>query len=192
MAASREIELKFLCSPSDLTAVLAAAPAGEDETRQLTSIYFDTPDGALAAAGVSLRIREWNGRRVQTLKRGKGVSREEHEAPVAGRVPDSSLGPLREMLTGAQIAALAPSLQVRITRRQRLIRYGGAEIELAADIGEVTAGGRTSPICELELELKSGPRKALFALARELYRSAPLRLSFESKSSRGRALLKGT
>ncbi|HEY8573634.1 CYTH domain-containing protein [Phenylobacterium sp.] len=188
MSGSREIELKFLCAPADMAVVLAAAPAGEDETRHLTSVYFDTPDGALARAGASLRIREWDGCRVQTLKRGKGVSREEHEAPV--EFFDPTFGPLPELLSEPQRATLTPTLEVRITRRQRLVRYEGAEIELAADLGEVEAEGRTRPISELELELKSGPRKALFALARELRRAAPLKLSFESKSSQGRALLK--
>jgi len=43
-SADREIELKFTCGPADLAAVLAAAPAGDDETRELISVYFDTPD----------------------------------------------------------------------------------------------------------------------------------------------------
>jgi triphosphatase len=191
MSGSREIELKFLCAPSDMATVLAAAPAGHDETRHLTSVYFDTPDGALARAGVSLRIREWDGQRVQTLKRGKGVSREEHEAEAHADAPDPAIGPLRQILSEAEIARLQPSLQVNITRRQRLVSYAGAEIELAADLGEVHAAGQARPISELELELKSGPRRALFALARELRHAAPLKLSFESKSSQGRAMLNG-
>ena len=183
----REVELKFLCAPEDLPRVMAAAPPGEDRTRELVSTYFDTPDGTLGRQQVSLRVRDGGRERVQTLKRGKGVSREEHEAPVTGFDPDFGLLP--DMLTADQRAALAPSLTVRVTRRQRLVLYQGAEIELAADVGEVAAGGRSAPISELELELKSGPRRALFALARELRRVAPLKLSFESKSAQGRALL---
>ena len=34
----QEIELKFACGPEDLAAVLAAAPAGDDETRELISV----------------------------------------------------------------------------------------------------------------------------------------------------------
>lgn len=80
MASDREIELKFLCAPEDLGAVLAAAPAGDDESRELISVYFDTAGRDLQKAGVSLRVRESRGRRVQTLKRGEGLSREEYEA----------------------------------------------------------------------------------------------------------------
>src|SRR4051812_48380485 len=93
----REVELKFLCTPDDLAVVLAAAPAGDDESRELISVYFDTPDLALQKAGVSLRVRESKGRRVQTLKRGEGLSREEHEAPITGDEPDMAIGPLREL-----------------------------------------------------------------------------------------------
>lgn len=177
--AGREIELKFLVSADDLDAVLAAAPAGEDETRELTSIYYDTADGALAAAGISLRVRDDGRRKVQTMKRGKGTSREEHEAEVAAL--DTSWPDLAGL-------ALMPVSEVRVTRRQRLVRYAGAEIEIAADVGEVFAGGRTETFSELELELKSGPEAALHELAGELGKSVTLAPSSISKSDRGRAL----
>ncbi|MET0271373.1 MAG: CHAD domain-containing protein [Phenylobacterium sp.] len=189
MSGSREIELKFLCAPGDLGAVLAAAPAGDDESRELISVYFDTPDLALQKKGVSLRVRESKGRRVQTLKRGEGLSREEHEEQIPGDRPDPDLGPLRELLPDGQADDLKPAFNVHVTRRQRLIRYHDAEIELALDHGEVRGGPRASPISEVELELKSGPPAALFALARELSRAAPLYLSFDGKASRGQALV---
>ncbi|MDB5449132.1 MAG: hypothetical protein JWQ52_260 [Phenylobacterium sp.] len=187
-----EIELKFLCAPEDLGAVLAAAPAGDDESRELISVYFDTPDLALQKAGASLRVRESKGARVQTLKRGDGLSREEHETPIVGDIPDPDLGPLRELLPHGQAATLKPAFNVRVTRRQRLVRYGDAEIELALDQGEVRGGRDASPISEVELELKSGDPKALFDLARELSAAAPLYLSFDGKAARGQALVAGS
>jgi inorganic triphosphatase YgiF len=189
VAADREVELKFLCTPADLAAVLAAAPAGDDESRELISVYFDTPDLALQKAGVSLRVRESKGARVQTVKRGEGLSREEHEAPIVGEEPDPELGPLKALLP--QGGRLDPAFNVRVTRRQRTFHYRGAEIELALDQGEVTDGTCRSPICEVELELKSGPPEALFALGRELSKAAPLYLSFDGKASRGQALVAG-
>jgi triphosphatase len=188
MPEPQEIELKFLCEPRDLAKLMAAAPAGEDQTRDLISVYFDTPDNALQKKGVSLRIRHGKGRRVQTLKRGEGLTREEHEAAVEADTPDVAMGPLRKLLPrGAQ--ALRPAFEVHVVRRQRLLRQGAAVIELAADKGEVKAGDRSAAICELELELKSGRPAALFALAIELSAAAPLYLSFESKAARGHALL---
>jgi inorganic triphosphatase YgiF len=185
----REIELKFACRPEDLAAVLAAAPAGDDETRELISVYFDTPDLALQKAGASLRVREHQGRRIQTLKLGQGLVREEHEAPIEGLAPDPALEPLPSMLPDG--ATLKPAFNVRVSRRQRTFRYRDAEIELALDQGEVTGGDRKSPICEVELELKSGPPAALFALARELSAAAALYVAFDSKAARGQALVAG-
>ena len=187
MPADREIELKFVCGPEDLATVLAAAPAGDDETRELISVYFDTPDLVLQKAGASLRVREHKGRRTQTLKRGEGLVREEHETAIEGLAPDPALGPLPSILPDG--ATLRPAFNVRVSRRQRTLRYQGAEIELALDQGEVTGGDRQSLICEVELELKSGPATALFALAREIAAAAPLYLAFDSKAARGQALV---
>jgi triphosphatase len=189
MPADREIELKFACGPDDLAAVLAAAPLGDDETRELISVYFDTPDRDLQKAGVSLRVREHKGRRIQTLKRGQGLVREEHETPIEGLAPDPALAPLPSLLPDG--AMLKPAFNVRVSRRQRTFRYQDAEIELALDQGEVTGGERRSEICEVELELKSGPASALFALARELSAAAPLYLAFDSKAAQGQALVAG-
>lgn len=189
MADDTEVELKFVCGPEDLAAVLAAAPPGDDDHAELISVYFDTPDLALKKAGASLRVRESKGRRVQTLKRGEGLRREEHEAPIEGLAPDPSLGPLPDLVPEG--AALTPAFNVRVSRRQRRLRFDGAEIELALDQGEVVGGDGRTPICEVELELKSGDPAALFALARQLSQAAPLYLSFDTKASRGQALVAG-
>jgi inorganic triphosphatase YgiF len=189
MPQPEEIELKFQCGPEDLGRVLAAAPEGDDDTRELISVYFDTPDLDLQRAGASLRVRESRGQRVQTLKRGNGLARQEYEALIAGDAPDPTLAPLPELLPQGAESELRPAFHVRVTRRQRLIRFDGAEIELALDQGEVRGGKRASPISEVELELKSGKPRALYSLARELSRAAPIYLSFATKSQRGQALV---
>jgi inorganic triphosphatase YgiF len=189
MADDQEVELKFACGPDDLAAVLAAAPPGDDTAAELISVYFDTPDLDLKKAGASLRVRESKGLRVQTLKRGDGLAREEHEAPIEGLAPDPKLGPLPKLAPDG--ASLKPIFNVRVQRRQRTFAFEGAEIELALDQGEVVGGRRRSPICEVELELKAGEPAALFALARRLSEAAPLYLSFDSKAARGQALVAG-
>src|ERR1700741_3646089 len=185
MSQPEEIELKFQCAPEDLGRVLAAAPDGDEDTRELISVYFDTPDLRLQKAGASLRVRESKGERVQTLKRGDGLARQEFESPISGDAPDPTLDPLPELLPDGAKCELRPAFHVRVTRRQRLIRFEGAEIELALDQGEGRGGKRTSPISEVELELKSGEPKALYGLARELSHAAPIYLSFASKAQRG-------
>jgi inorganic triphosphatase YgiF len=189
MTDTHEVELKFTCVAADLAAVLAAAPAGDDDNAELISVYFDTPDLALQKAGASLRVREAQGRRVQTLKRGEGMAREEHEAAIDGLAPDPQLGPLPKLMPPG--ADLKPAFNVRVSRRQRRLHFEGAEIELALDQGEVVSGKSKTPICEVELELRSGPREALFSLSRVLLEAAPLYLSFDSKASRGQALAAG-
>ncbi len=188
-AVGYEVELKFSCRTEDFAVVLAAAPAGHDETRELISVYFDTPDLLLQRAGASLRVREHKGRRTQTFKRGSGLVREEYEAPIESLAPDPALEPLPSMLPHG--ATLKPAFNVRVSRRQRTLSYRGAEIELALDQGEVAGGDQCRAICEVELELKSGPASALFALAHELSVSAPIYLAFDSKASQGQALVAG-
>ncbi|HUL64429.1 MAG TPA: CHAD domain-containing protein, partial [Burkholderiaceae bacterium] len=76
-----------------------------------------------------------------------------------------------------------------VTRRAtwQLETPDGASVECALDQGRLRAVDvrRSSPLCEVELELKSGPPWALIALARELARSLPLSLEVRSKSERG-------
>lgn len=188
---SAEIELKFLCDPADLTAILAAAPTGETVCKDQVSTYFDTPAGDLKAKRISLRIRESRGKRIQTLKRGDGFARDEHELAVAGEALDLTMAALKEALPPAKRKTLAPVFTVRVRREQRTFVYDGATIEMAVDQGEVLAGGRTKAISEVELELKAGDCAPLFALARELSRIAPLYLSFDGKAAQGQALREG-
>jgi len=192
-AGEDEIELKFLCEPADLAAVLAAAPVGETYEKTLVSTYFDTPQGDLRRARISLRIREGGSKKVQTLKRGDGFAREEHEKPINGEGLDLTLPALKEALpTAAKRASLAPIFTVRVVRRQRTFDYGGATIEMAVDEGEVQAGERNRRVSEVELELKAGDCSPMFDLARELSKTAPLYLSFDGKASQGQGLIDGT
>ncbi|OYU68837.1 MAG: hypothetical protein CFE28_01805 [Alphaproteobacteria bacterium PA2] len=185
----REVELKFRCEARDLDAVLAAAPGEGLQTRDLVSTYFDTPDGALSGRHMSLRLRESaGGAVVQTFKAGQGLTRQELEWP-APQGLDLGHPKLRAVLKAPLRKALAEAFTVTISRRQRTFDYKGAQIELALDEGEARRGDQRRAICEVELELKSGSSAALFDLARELSRVAPLRLSFLGKASQGQMLV---
>jgi inorganic triphosphatase YgiF len=63
------------------------------------------------------------------------------------------------------------------------------EIELSIDKGKVEAGRKSSPLCEVEVELKEGQATELFKLAKTLAREVPVQLAFKSKADRGYALL---
>ena len=139
---------------------------------------------------MSLRLRQDHGAgQIQTLKCGMGLKRKEFEWPAPDGL-DLGHADLRAVIRSALRKRLAPAFTVSIHRRQRTFLYHGAIIELALDEGEVHSGNRTRRICEVELELKSGSPSALFDLASDLSRVAPLRLSFLGKASQGQILLR--
>ena len=198
-----EIELKLLLSPDDLRragrhAAVAAVRAGRGRTNRLVSVYYDTPDAALASAGVAFRVREVRGRWVQTLKAGGDSAaglhaREELEWPLPGADPDPRLlagTPYEELFSGDGVnGRLAPVFRTEFERTVRLLAWlDGTRAELAMDVGSVQAGGRSESISEMELELKSGDTTRLFELAQALSADLPLRLGHLSKAERGYAL----
>ena len=200
MAGGEEIELKFQLDPAALDKleqklILRSRAKTPPAPQTLRSIYFDTPDRALRKAGLSLRIREAGGRRVQTIKSealgvaARGEWETELRAPGLD-LPAAAGTPLQAVLRGAA-GPLGPVFATTVERARRLIRQGAAKIEAVIDRGAIEAEDRTLPICEMELELKGGQPQALFDLARRLSGAAPLRLSFETKAARGYRLLDG-
>lgn len=174
-----ELELKLAGAPGDVAALrrsplIAELAQGEGTAARLVSTYYDTPDASLRAAGISLRLREGAGGRIQTVKREKGggaVSREEEEQalgpgeafPLA--VTDKKAA---KILAGAD--GLAPAARVIVDRWSAILEKDRTRIEAAFDIGRVElwrdgAPWRAAPIAEAELELIDGEPKALFDLA---------------------------
>lgn len=186
-----ETELKFEVATSALAELrkhplLAAPPA----TSKLRSTYFDTPDHGLRNAGLSLRVREKDGRFVQTVKTREGpgaIERGEWEVEIAGARPDLDAladTPAAKVLNG-HIGELGAVFSTTVERAVRLWSEGAATVEVALDEGRIEAGEGHEAIRELELELKAGDPAALFDLARTLSGAAPIVLSFDSKSERG-------
>lgn len=186
-----EIELKLELSPADADRIEASGllPGKPRAVRQV-STYFDTSDHAVAKAGFSLRIRRTGAKRVQTIKAGGAGTaglfiRSEWERPVENDTPVLDFATPLPTVLGKAADAVGPAFEVRIARRTWNIADEAASIELVLDRGEVIAGERRSPVCEIELELKSGDRAALFALARKIDAVAPVRLGALTKSERG-------
>ena len=190
----KEIELKFRLPPGRAEAVFAELAPSRAKTRQLTAIYYDTPRGALAKAGLTLRVRHDGESWVQTLKSdqaaGGGLGRGEWESKVAGATPEPLAlrgTPARKVLAKAR--RLVPLFTVKVERRSAVRQIGTLALEICLDRGEVAARGRTAPIHELELELKAGTPKALLDFAAKARASHGLALSFATKAGRGHALL---
>jgi triphosphatase len=167
---------------------------GAPKVVQQRSIYFDTPDHHLSAAGFSLRIRHAGRTRIQTVKVNGGsaaglFARQEWERNVKDDTPvlDEST-PIASLL-GERMHEIVPAFEVHVERQTWNIINDDASIEVALDRGKVVAGDRQTLICEVELEQKGGSLAALFALGRKIDAIAPVRLGVLSKSERGYRLL---
>lgn len=195
-----EVELKLEGDPADC-GKLASLPlfdAPERRADSLLSTYFDTPDLHLKRNGFSLRVRQNGKHRLQTVKLSDPASvglfvRPEWERRLKSDAPilDEASGPLLQTLGQDVATQIKPIFTTDIRRISCQIRRAGADIESAIDAGTVCAGDRVQPICEVELELKSGPAAALFDLARALNDAMPLRLGVRAKSECGYSLLQG-
>jgi inorganic triphosphatase YgiF len=197
-----EVELKLQVPAHQRAALRARVLRGRCTSQRLRALYFDTPNGALAAAGIVLRLRREGRRWVQAIKcAGDGpLSRLEHECVLGvGRdVPaldlsrhaaSSGYKPLLAALS-AHVDALAPVFEVRVRRHSRLVRHEGASIELALDEGHIVGGRARLAVSELELELKSGAVTALASLARRWVQRHGLWLDVRSKAERGLLLVR--
>jgi len=204
MSPAREIELKLEVPAHSFyrlarSSLLRAARKKSSKPATLVSVYFDTDKLKLRNKGLSLRVRRIGRRHVQTIKRESGESaalfaRDEWEHPISGRQPDldvaqdAALGPVfgKKMRRG-----LKPIFETRVRRTVYPIQSGVSEIELTVDKGKVEAGRQSSPLCEVELELKRGESAELFKLARMLAEEVPVQLAVKSKAERGYTLIAG-
>ena len=195
-SSATETELKFRLGPGAVVR-LSGHPAlqGPQTSQSLRSVYFDTPDGVLRAAGFSLRVRTAPEGFVQTLKRQIApgqTARDEWEVRVASEALDLAAlkaTPAHRLVKGRR--DLSPRFATTVVRRLRMVELDGALIEAAFDAGDLSCDDRREPIYELELELKRGDAAALFTLARRLARDLTIVPVFESKSQRGYRLAEG-
>src|SRR5579871_106778 len=190
-AMSQEIELRFAASERDLkriarSSALHGFQLGPAATHHLKTVYFDTPGLSLCKGGYALRVRQNGHGFIQTVKGASSGAlaseRNEYECPLESadpdlaRVPDEDLRHLLQALANG--ASIEPVLETEIMRTTRAVKSPlGDEIELAVDRGEIrtlTNGHAALPVSEVELELKSGERSALYDVARRLSRKTPL------------------
>ncbi len=201
MAAGREVELKFLFAEKDVAkvkALVAAASGASKATHQrLRTIYFDTPNQDLWNHGFTLRVRANGGNHVQTVKRmaSSRIQRDEWEEEIGRPEPDLErikYAPLARLAGKPAIRrAMRPAFEVDVERTSFMLETGGGRIEASFDQGTIEANGEQLGVRELELELKSGDRSALFNLARAFVSLAPLHPSLISKAERGHLLTGG-
>lgn len=197
-----ETELKLRITPEHLArlkrhALLKSHQTTRPVTRRLYNVYYDTPKLDLHRNAMALRLRRVGGQWLQTLKGGGEVraglhQRNEWEIPVSGEALEFPSSPEWD-------AHLPPSLRKKLrpvfvtdfSRTSRMLDWQGAQIELCIDQGEVSTEQRSLPICELELELKSGETSSLFELALAILEAVPCELEVVNKAEYGFRLLAG-
>ncbi|PJG83315.1 inorganic triphosphatase [Caviibacterium pharyngocola] len=197
---SNEVELKLAVSP-DFAEFLSQALSGlnviSQQTIFLGNSYYDSTDGFFAAHKMGLRIRRENDDFTLTLKTDGKVAgglhiRPEYNVPLAENKAD-----LTELVTRYDLdkSWLQLSLQAIFStdfqRRLWLVEQGGTVIEVALDQGEIVAGEKREPICEVEFELKQGKITDLLRFVASLTLENGVRLSSASKAQRGYRLVAG-
>lgn len=197
---AEEIEMK-LAVPSavsldEVRAVCSFLAGDGGRNIKMKARYFDTEDGAMQASRLAYRTREENGRWVATLK-GSGTSegglhrRMEIEREVAGGEVDLTVfdgTEAEKLLMPYRDAKLIPIVETNFTRTCWIVADAAAKIEIALDEGEIIAAGRSVPIREMELELKSGDEDALSILSSWLQKQLGVIEEDQSKFARGLAL----
>jgi triphosphatase len=205
-----EFELKFQVDAQQRAAVEAAVARGRSRRTRLQARYFDTEDGTLASQHIVLRLRKEGEGWVQTAKApgASALQRYEHNVDIAveraSEVPvprierhdgtpvgDLIAKALRKAGHDAADAVLVPLYGTDVWRTTREMRTGDARVELAFDRGELRAGERARPVCELEIELKSGSPQSMLELAGRWRDRYGLWLDTVSKSARGEQLARG-
>ncbi len=208
--AETEIELKLHVPAARVPAVEKAL---QDRTRSkmvhLQAAYFDTPGRDIAAAGLAWRVRREGNRWVQTLKghlpESDGLERAEHNVVQHGRAwpkPDAAVfagTPAGDQLatvlaTLAERGSPAPAERFRtdIQRMERVQKVAGGSVAFAFDRGTIRApGGRSTEVCELEIELVSGSSAAVIATARKWVQRHGLWIDVVNKALRGSLVADG-
>lgn len=189
-----EFELKYRATESLLDAINQTF-TGPEQRFSMETTYYDTPTGALSQRRYTLRRRLENDLSVCTLKAPVcGPGRGEWELP-CDRIEDAipelcKLGAPEDLLTLAA-EGIIPVCGASFHRIAKTLTLPDATVELALDRGTLHGGGKILPLCEVEVELKSGSPEACVAFARQLAAAFGLTPERHSKFRRALALYQG-
>ena len=183
----REFELKFAANEAVLAAI--EGKFGCFECISMETTYFDTPDRALSARHITFRRRMENGVSVCTLKTpAKGLGRGEWDTEcdtIEDAIPELCKLSEHPLLPILLAPGVEPVCGAKFLRKAKTVLLPDCVVEIALDQGVLTGGGRVLPLCEVEVELKSGSEEAAVAFAKTL--AAEFSLQPESKSKFQRA-----
>ncbi|MBE6976940.1 MAG: CYTH domain-containing protein [Ruminococcaceae bacterium] len=187
----KEFELKYAATPEIQQVLLAEL--GDCARIAMETTYYDTPGRELSARHITLRRRYENGVSVCTLKAPLGKnSRREWETEAA--TIEEGLPALCKLSNWQELAeitaqGLMPLCGARFTRHAATVALPDCTVEIAVDAGVLTAGEKEVPLCEIEVELKSGSEDAAVYFAGVLAAKYGLRREPKSKFRRAMDLV---
>ena len=188
-----EYELKYRADADCQKSVFTTFPA-RWQTIHMETTYYDTPSGSLSSRKYMLRCRHENDKHVCTLKTpGENNLRGEWEVEcdsITAAIPElCKLGAPKELEDLCK-HGLIPICGARFTRKAGTFTLIDCVLELALDNGILFGNGKETPLCEIEVELKSGSREAVDAFASQLADIYGLKPERKSKFARALALYK--
>lgn len=188
-----EFEMKYRATAEQQEAVKKAV-IGDVATYRMESTYYDTPNGDLSQMRCTLRCRLENENKVYTLKMPAIQGRAEYEVKAEG-LPQAlkelcklSQFPKPELLDMEKLIAVCGAA---FTRTAITTAAKDCTVEIALDLGVLTGGGKAVPLCEIEVELKSGSMEAAAAYANKLAQQYALIPEHQSKFRRAYLLAGG-
>lgn len=189
-----EFELKFSADPAQQEAIRQQYLPEYEQFRMRTT-YYDTPSRSLSSRNMTLRSRMENEESVCTVKTPiSGYGRgewdclcEDIEKAIPLLVEAGAPGNLLELTA----EGVEPVCAAAFTRHAGTVDFAGAVLEIALDVGSLMGGGKELPLCEVEVELKSGEPEAAIAFAMELKQHFALVPQNKSKFRRALDLAQG-
>lgn len=204
-----ETEIKFVTRESALPAFIdkvlpvferAGYTVNREAEMRLQNDYYDTAEYVFQNAKMGFRVRGFDEQLEQTMKTQGKISgglhqRAEYNVPLESAEPDLRLFPKDVWPAEWDVDAVNDSLQrqfsTNFVRTTFNVEWQEALVEIVVDEGEATTGKNSSPIHEIELELKKGKVADLFTLSQLIIENMPVRLSDVSKAAQGYQLLNG-
>ena len=186
----REFELKYRADGEKIAAI--REKYGEFVTFSMETAYYDNKGRELSPLHWTLRRRYENGRSVCTIKTpAPGGARGEWETEcheIMEAIPElcklgAPMGLLALTINGVEQVCAA-----KFTRLAKTLELENCTVELALDKGVLLGGGQEAPLCEVEVELKSGSEEAALVFAKALAAEFGLVPEIGSKYRRALAL----
>ena len=189
-----EFEMKYSAFSTQQEAILAAYPLEYQRFRMETT-YYDTADFKLSNRHITLRRRMENDVSVCTVKTPVSTyGRGEWECDcdnITDAIPIlCKLGASKELLA-LTAEGVTPVCGARFDRKAGLVSFRDSQLEIALDQGVLIGGGKEIPLCEVEVELKSGTPEDAMAFGALLAQQFGLVPQNRSKFRRALALAKG-